>query len=169
MWRFAIPLLGLSLLAGPATAQYYYNPPPPSYGQNFSPPVDSWYHRFLGRSVDPSGLQTWTQALAQGQTPQAVLATILGSQEYYDRAGGTVQGFIQQMYVHLLNRYPNQGEMNYWMGQANAMSNQDIASALLQQFPNSWQQPAPAYYGAAPAYGVIRSTGYYVRPRLRYW
>jgi hypothetical protein len=161
MWRFAIVCLGLMLfLVAPASAQYYA--PPPYRAQDPAALVNSWYHRFLGRDLDPSGLQTWTDALRQGQPQDAVLGTILGSQEYYDRAGGTEQGFVQSLYTDLLGRYPTQGEMSSWLGRMPYETNQGIASALLRRYPESWGAPAPSYYRGS------WGTRYYPTPRLRY-
>ncbi len=48
--------------------------------------VDSYYAQFLGRSgsADPGSLG-WAQALQQGAPDQAVIAGILGSQEFYNK------------------------------------------------------------------------------------
>lgn len=44
--------------------------------------LNAIYEQYLGRGVDPSGAATWA-----GQDPNAVIAGILGSQEYANRAG----------------------------------------------------------------------------------
>jgi hypothetical protein len=44
--------------------------------------VETLYGRFLGRAADPGGLAAFTNALQQGVSMEAVVAAILGSEEY---------------------------------------------------------------------------------------
>jgi hypothetical protein len=49
--------------------------------------VSAYYHAYLLRSADPSGLAYWTSILqAFGNRYSLVQAGILASTEYYDRA-----------------------------------------------------------------------------------
>ncbi|MBI2807291.1 MAG: hypothetical protein HYX68_20095 [Planctomycetes bacterium] len=43
--------------------------------------IDSWYVRYLGRHVDPTGLQDHMAAIQQGAAIQVVEAAILASPE----------------------------------------------------------------------------------------
>jgi hypothetical protein len=70
--------------------------------------LDQLYERFLGREVDPAGLAAWSGQIAAGATWTDVEAGILGSDEYYTREGGNVEGFVSGLYVDLLNRAPDQ-------------------------------------------------------------
>lgn len=55
--------------------------------------VANWYSQLLGRPLKPSEAQNWQNHLAQGRPGQqeelmeGILATILGSDEYYQRVG----------------------------------------------------------------------------------
>jgi hypothetical protein len=49
--------------------------------------VDGYYQEFLDRAADPSGLASFTQPRAGGYPDEMILATILGSPEYFDRFG----------------------------------------------------------------------------------
>jgi autotransporter-associated beta strand protein len=94
--------------------------------------VDSLYTRFLGRSADHSGLAAWVQFLAQGGTTDQLQAQLLGSQEYFVRAGGNNEGFLNAAYRHVLDRQIEPGGAQIW-GQAlaNGVSRVDVASAIL--------------------------------------
>lgn len=72
--------------------------------------VASWYRQYLGRNPDPSA-QGWVDILRVGQAPDLVLAQILGSTEYYDRAGSTPEGFVQSLYRDLLGRGPSRQQL----------------------------------------------------------
>ena len=66
--------------------------------------VDRWYHRYLGRHVDPVGLHDHVQSLHRGAPREAVEASILDSREYYHRAGSTAEGFVAALYRDVLGR-----------------------------------------------------------------
>ena len=66
--------------------------------------VDRWYHRYLGRHVDPVGLHDHVQALHRGVPREVVEASILDSKEYYHRAGCTAEGFVAALYRDVLGR-----------------------------------------------------------------
>jgi hypothetical protein len=66
--------------------------------------VQGFYNALL-RAADPSGLNTWTNFLAQGGTQLQLEAKLLGSDEYFStRGGGTVNGYLQALYQDGLNR-----------------------------------------------------------------
>jgi subtilisin family serine protease len=54
------------------------------------------------------------QALAAGSAADAVRATILASDEYYQAHGGTVAGFIDGLYLDLLGRAPDPSGLALW-------------------------------------------------------
>jgi hypothetical protein len=67
--------------------------------------VQNSYNTLLHRSADSSGLNGWTNFLAQGGTELQLEAQILGSDEYYvTRGGGTVNGYLQAVYQDVLSR-----------------------------------------------------------------
>jgi len=65
--------------------------------------VNDLYVRFLGRTAEQGGLTFWTNFLRDHSNLE--LATnIIASQEYYVKAGGTNQGFLNQVYLDVLGR-----------------------------------------------------------------
>lgn len=99
--------------------------------------VRSWYQRFLGREPDTQGFQTWMRSLREGQTPEAILAAMLASPEYFQRAGNTPTGFIQKLYRDLAGQEPTQREYQYWAQRIAYGDRQDIIYALLQRYPQT--------------------------------
>jgi len=65
-----------------------------------------YYPEFLRRLATPSEVAAWVQALNQGETPQQVIASIVGSDEYFTQSlvGGIDATFVNQLYVDLLGR-----------------------------------------------------------------
>src|SRR5262245_31208609 len=78
--------------------------------------VDSWYRTYLGRTAlnDPSAIG-WVIQVRQGYPPKAVIAGILGSDEYFQRVGGTMPAFIQAVAREAVGRPISQGEYSFWM------------------------------------------------------
>jgi len=113
--------------------------------------VRSWYVRFLGRAPNEEGMAGWIQAVRQGQAPEVVLSGILGSAEYYNRAGTTSEGFVRNLYGDLLGREPSRGEFEFAMNRLRRESPQEVAYQVLLRNPGSWRIPAPA--PVAPPFG----------------
>jgi hypothetical protein len=136
--------LGLLSLAPAADAQYYQ---PPS--NDPAALVDQWYMRFLGRTAttDRASL-AWTNQLRQGASPESVLAGILSSDEYYNRAQSRPEAFIDNLYRDLVSRPATQNEIRFWVQRMYAQNpedtktRQDIAYDMLVQHPGSWQSPS---------------------------
>ncbi len=119
-------------LAAPAATQA---PSRPEAYQGANPDrsedlVRSWYQKYLHREPDPQWA-VWVDAVRNGQEPNAVLASILGSQEYYDKAGGTPERFVQTLYRDVTGRPPTRGEMEYWVRRANDRDRTDVAYGVL--------------------------------------
>lgn len=104
--------------------------------------VAQWYQRFLGRPVDAGGLINWTDQLTHGRPDDRVLAEILGSDEYYARAGSTPAGFVATLYRDLFNRPPSGEEIEFWRTVANNDGRPAAAQGLLQRYPEAWR-PRP--------------------------
>jgi hypothetical protein len=73
------------------------------------------YHKFLGREADATGLAYWTNLMVNGLTDQQLEAGLIGSAEYYARAGGTNQLWVEAMYQDLLGRRPDPAGESYWL------------------------------------------------------
>src|SRR5262245_22521632 len=107
-----------TVMSGAATAQYNDYPYGYSdYAGDSQALVSSWYQRFLGRPPDP-GSATWVQQLQDGSAPDAVLAGILASDEYYRRSGGSPEGFVRKLFRDLTSRRPGPREADYWTRRA---------------------------------------------------
>lgn len=128
----AVALLSLAPLA--AWAQVYGDP---------NALVDYWYRTYLGRPPDPAGAAGWVNALNQGTPPDQVLAGMLGSAEFYSRAGSTPQGYITLLYQDILGRPPTVSELNFWVSRMYTQDRTTIADQILTQNPGVWVGASP--------------------------
>ena len=71
-------------------------------------------------------------ALAGGATTDQIKASILGSDEYNQRAGGTSNGFVSALYHDLLGRSGNASEIQGWIQAESAgVSRTTLASLFI--------------------------------------
>src|SRR5262249_9034410 len=98
----------------------------------------SWYQRFLEREPDFPGASGWIQLLRRGQSPQSVLANILSSQEYFEKAGSTLRGFVQTLHRDLYGRPPTRWEFDFWIPRAHSASRRDVAYDMLSRAVGTW-------------------------------
>ena len=81
--------------------------------------IDSFYRAFLGRAADKGGTDFWLGRYAAGLRTDEVSAAIIGSNEYFQKAGGTSDGFVRSLYTKVLKRptAPSQAEIDFWIAQ----------------------------------------------------
>ena len=73
------------------------------------------YQHYLGRGADAGGLAFWLAMLRGGMTDEQLEADFIGSNEFFQHAGGTSKAWVDEMYFDLLGRLPDaQGEA-YWI------------------------------------------------------
>jgi probable HAF family extracellular repeat protein len=77
--------------------------------------VEGMYQFTLHRDVDFDSVDYWTGLLDQGYSIERLSAVIMGSDEYYARAGGTTNGFINAAFHDALNRLPDPGGRAYFV------------------------------------------------------
>jgi len=66
--------------------------------------IDQVYGSLLGRPADPAGKEAFLAFLQSGGTVLQMKAVILGSPEYFQRAGATNNAFLSKLYHDVLNR-----------------------------------------------------------------
>jgi hypothetical protein len=97
--------------------------------------VGQLYNQVFHRTVDPSGLATWTGFLNAGGGVQQLQAILFGSTEYFTAHGSTNTGFLQGIYQDLFGRAIDSSGAAFWGGMlANGASRQTIASDLIHSF-----------------------------------
>jgi hypothetical protein len=99
--------------------------------------VGGWYRDYLGRSPSNGEEQGWVGNLLHGASEEAVMAGILGSEEFLHRAEGlTSSGTAEQRYVRtlyslLLQRTGSAGEVEGWVPALTSAGRAVVAVAFL--------------------------------------
>src|SRR5581483_9977047 len=83
--------------------------------------VTTWYQTYLDRKPGNNEEQVWVTDLLSGQSEAAVLSSILGSDEFFNRTGGLGNNgqpsnttFVEGVYEVLLNRTASTNEAAFW-------------------------------------------------------
>jgi hypothetical protein len=152
-------LLSVLCLSGPTFAQSSYDYDATVGGNSQSPEdlVCFWYQKYLDREADEPGMVGWAQLLRQGTPPANVLGAMLSSQEYYDRAGGTPEGFAHTVFLDITGREPTPRELDGMVRRfhfgAGGWERGALACDLLQRYPHALYPslaPGPGRPGDRP-------------------
>jgi uncharacterized delta-60 repeat protein len=126
--------------------------------------IAGYYQTFLGRTAGAAEVAGWVGAQHQGATPEQVLAVIVGSEEYFQRAGGTNAGWLDQLYRDLLGRDRDPGSQPFLDAlNENQLSRVQVATILLGSLEYRQHAVAQLYtrfLGRTPAAG---ETDFWVR------
>ncbi len=76
--------------------------------------VQADYAKLLGRNADGVGQQYWQSAIQNGATLEQVAAGIAASDEFFQNAGGTADGYVKALYAKVLGRNADSGGETYF-------------------------------------------------------
>jgi trimeric autotransporter adhesin len=94
--------------------------------------VQAVYTHYLHRNADPQGQAGFVSMLQRGGTVEQIIALVAGSTEYYQRAGGTINGFLQAIYADVLNRAPDaNGQAAFAKAMAAGMTPTAVVSLMV--------------------------------------
>ncbi len=88
-------------------------PAPP----NLDSPIDQvrwWYEEWLGRELSSRERAVWQRELAKGKPLDDIMATVLGSEEFFDRFRGDNAAFVGEVYVILNGQPPTPRDVQRW-------------------------------------------------------
>jgi hypothetical protein len=72
--------------------------------------VRHYYATYLRRQAGDADISFWVGQFSAGRTEEQIIADIVGSPEYFNRAGGNNTAFLNQLYSDLLRRERSPGE-----------------------------------------------------------
>lgn len=97
----------------------------------FSKILDVDYALYLDRSPDPAGERYLVQAWKSRRfSYERVVAIIVGSNEYFRRAGGSNVGFVNKAYADILGSQPSSSAREYFRGIAASQGRERVAVLL---------------------------------------
>ena len=84
------------------------------------------YQATLDREPDQEGFEYWTDQLSSGQSVSDVISSFLSSPEFTSKYGDTTNGeFVTLLYQNVLDREPDQGGYDYWVGELDSGTTRD--------------------------------------------
>ncbi len=94
--------------------------------------VDGLYLKFLDRQPDAGGEANYiAQLTPPTASVEGIEAIFLGSNEYFNLAGGTNAAWVGQLYQAVLGRAASTAETNIWLGALNTNTRAQIATLFL--------------------------------------
>ncbi len=119
--------------------------------------VESAYESLLGRTADAAGLSFWTNFL-QNNPVQLMQAAIIGSAEFFQRAGGTSAAFLNAIDEDVLGRAIDTNAQTFFEQQlVNAGVNAATVAALTNAQASFEQQLNAGVGNAAVAAEILGS------------
>jgi uncharacterized delta-60 repeat protein len=108
--------------------------------------VEGMYHAYLGRQADTAGLNTFVSFLGNGGTDEAVKAMILGSPEYFARAGSTNAAFLTAVYRDVLGRAVDPTGQQNWTNALNNGASRSAVAAAIVTSTETYQDVVESFY-----------------------
>lgn len=80
----------------------------------FDKRIEQAYENYLGRSASAQDIAFWRLMMRMGMTDEQLEAAFIGSNEFYNHAGGNDRAWVDEMYFDLLGRSPDAAGEAYW-------------------------------------------------------
>src|SRR5262249_56562449 len=93
-----------------------------------------------------AGMNYGAGQLESGATLDQVKAGILGSDEFFTKAGGTNQGFLGALYSHELGRPVDATGLGYWGRQLNAGASRTAEAGGVLAAPEAKREKATSFF-----------------------
>jgi hypothetical protein len=110
------------------------------------------YTFYLGRNAGHGEEQGWVQSLMSGESEEQVIAGIISSDEFYQRAqtlvssGTPDQRLVQAMYQVFANRTASSAELAFWVAQLPVVGRAGVALGFVESLEFR-TDVVTAYYG----------------------
>lgn len=95
--------------------------------------VQAIYQALLGRAAESAALAYWLGQMAGGADETALIASVAGSDEFFNHMGGSNESFVGGLYHALLGRVGEAQGTDYWL----QLSGSETRSAIAQGFVGS--------------------------------
>ena len=107
------------------------------------------YEEVLGRAPEAAGMANWRREILAGRaTVDDVKRRFYDSQEYYNRSGGTPEGYIDLLYHTAFERPASASEIAYWSGRMSVVGRSAVVDGI-------WYSMEAAMYRSGNYYRVF--------------
>lgn len=79
--------------------------------------INELYQKVFGRPADAGGRSYWLGQVQRGMRIEQIAAQFYGSEEYYNAAGRTPEGFVDELYRDLMGRESDASGRAHWVDQ----------------------------------------------------
>jgi hypothetical protein len=126
----------MALVPGQARAQFVN----PLFQQRVAErQIITWFQAYLGRLPNAQELAILTNQYLLSGNALYTQSIILGSNEFFIRSGGTIQGFLNRLFVTTLGRRPTFQEIATLQSQVLVNGRLWFTQAYLSQIAGGWQ------------------------------
>lgn len=126
--------------------------------------VRSAYQELLGRAAGGGETGPWAGAIVHGSQVLDVRAMLLGSDEFLNAHGGTVDGFIDGLWQVVLGRPADSGARSWMHSLLDAGANRAVAARAVLVTGEAWARRVDSWYRALLARSAASSDeGYWVQ------
>jgi hypothetical protein len=126
LWVWAWMGLAASIawgLAAPAFGQIQWSNDR-NYGQ-----VRQWYGDYLGRDPQSDEARQWLDQMRRGENAADVQASLLGSDEYYERLGNDPRAYVEGLYRNVGSSQAADRDIDQWADRLRSLRNDRTALA----------------------------------------
>jgi uncharacterized lipoprotein YbaY len=97
--------------------------------------IAAWFQEYLNRDLRYNERQVWQSSIDRGVTLDEVQAELLAHNEFYTQADRNDRQYIENMYLAVLGRRPQQAEVDAWVRRLEAKNGlrREIAREFLAQ------------------------------------
>ncbi len=92
--------------------------------------ANDYYQKYLNRPPTQAEMTAWLEYFNRGKPIEDLPVTLLGSAEFYERAGGTDALFIERMFRVVVQRPPSNEETSRWLQQLQRLGPQGRSQAV---------------------------------------
>ena len=113
------------------------NIPDQDFGPGFPPNAQAkivrYYESFMGRTPQQWEVNAWVKHFNKGLPEDDLPRSLLVSDEFYDKAGGTSSLFITRLFSVVTGRQPSVADRNRWMQRYQQLGGRD-RTVLVREF-----------------------------------
>src|SRR5690606_4630638 len=97
--------------------------------------ISAWFREYLNRDLRQNERQVWQSSIDRGVTLDEVQAELLAHNDFYTQADRDDRQYIENMYLAVLGRRPQQAEVDAWVRRLEAKNGlrREIAREFLAQ------------------------------------
>lgn len=127
------------------------------------------YEQLVGRTPDEAERDYWVDQLRAGRPEKLLVAQLIGSREFFDTANREVEAFVDQVYLAVLGRVPDDAGRAHWVGRIeDGLSRSMVAQHVFQSSENRTNRveaQADHFLGRAPTPDELAAWGEIIRTR----